>query len=157
MFSAQNSQDEERGFKERLRFGGDMILTFGTVTALGGSPWIGYEVSPRYVPGIGLTYIYFSANGTEAHQTGIRNFHRFMVTQELFLHAEAEYLRFRSNDRTEIEDSIIEIPRLLVGGGIRQPLGGNSFMMFSVLYDLIQDPDSPFVGPIIRGGVSLGR
>lgn len=156
LLSAQDKDQDERSFKERLRFGGDIVANFGTITALGGSPWVGYEVSPKYVPGIGLTYIYLSANGTESHQTGLRNFHRFNVTNEFFLHGEAEYLWFRVNDRTEIGDRVISVPTILLGGGYRQPLGGNSFMMVSVLFDVLQDPNSPYIGPIIRGGVSLG-
>lgn len=150
-------QDDDRSFGERLRFGGDVIASFGTVTALGASPFVGYEVSERYIPGIGGTYIYLSANGIEQHQYGVRNFHRFLVTEELFVHGEFEYLSFRVNTSNDVGGQTLSAPAILLGGGYRQPLGENSFFIMSVLYDVLEDPNSPYSGPIIRGGVSIGR
>jgi hypothetical protein len=46
---------------------------------------------------------------------------------------------------------------MLVGGGYAQRLGGNSYMMISVMYDIIQNPNSPyFRQPVFGGGLALG-
>lgn len=156
-FSLCHAQDDDRSFGERLRFGGDIIASFGTVTALGASPFVGYEVSDRYIPGIGGTYIYLSANGIEQHQYGVRNFHRFLVTEEIFVHGEFEYLSFKVNTSNDVGGQTLSAPAVLLGGGFRQPIGENSFFIMSVLYDVLEDPNSPYSGPIIRGGVSIGR
>jgi len=49
------------------------------------------------------------------------------------------------------------IPSLLLGGGYSSAIGNSAGFYISILYDVIQDPNSPYYRqPIIRAGVGVG-
>lgn len=163
MFNALqlSAQDKEKvPFKDRLVFGGDLVLNFGNnFSAFGGAPMIGYRVSDRYMAGVTLRYVHISQNSSKTNNYGGSVFNRFTVTDELFLHGEIEYLEFEQKFNDGFEPSRIKgsFPAVLVGAGYRQSIGGGSYIGFTVLYDILQDPNSFYNGPILRGGVVFGR
>jgi hypothetical protein len=50
------------------------------------------------------------------------------------------------------------VPSLLLGAGFMQPIGRNAGFRIELLYDLIQNPYSPYYQqlPIINGGIVVG-
>lgn len=154
----EKADGPKESFGERLVFGGDVILSFSNNnTALGLSPLVGYRVTDRYVAGVGGTYVYYSFSNSKVSSYGGRVFNTLYVTEELLLHAEFEHLTFTE----KYDDSRIPIlkrsfPAVLVGGGYRQPLGAGAFFNVTVLYDILQDPNSLYNGMIIRGGFVMG-
>lgn len=150
----------KKPFKERLVFGGGVIANFSNVqTALGLSPQIGYKVTERYIAGIGLSYIYVSANQYKSNNYAASIFNNYRVTDALFLHAELEYGRseFTQNSVQGDQKFTREYPALLVGGGYRQGGSGSIGLSVSVLYDVLQDRNSPYQqGLVYRGGVFVG-
>jgi uncharacterized protein (UPF0147 family) len=46
---------------------------------------------------------------------------------------------------------------LLLGGGYSSSIGRSAGFFISILYDVLQDPNSPYYGqPVIRAGVGFG-
>ncbi|MBI4649566.1 MAG: hypothetical protein HY738_23935 [Bacteroidia bacterium] len=43
----------------RLRYGGDFWLSFGRITSINASPKVGYQLTDRFVPGLGIIYQYY--------------------------------------------------------------------------------------------------
>ena len=150
----------KKPFKERLVFGGGATVNFyNGQTILGLSPIVGYKVTQRYIAGLGLSYLYISADQYRANNYAASVFNRFSVIEEIFLHAEFEYGTSRITiDRLNGEEKFsVEYPALLVGGGYRQSGGGNIGISFTVLYDILQDRNSPYQqGLIYRGGIFVG-
>lgn len=163
---AQRPSDStgKQPFKDRLFFGGDIGLSFGTITVVGASPFVGYRITDAWSAGLGATYYYFAQNiqGFGRYSTSIYGgnvFSRYLITQEVFLHSEFQLINtevYRTLSTTELSQSRRTIPQWYIGGGYRQRVGGNTFIMLTVLYDVLDDPDSPYSNPIFRGGVVVG-
>lgn len=154
---------DPRPLKDRLWFGGGVVLMFGTVTNLGVAPLVGYKVDQKgkFSTGIGLNYYYFKDDryvpAYESTNYGWSVFTRYRVIPQAYLHAEF------NNQNYEIFNPFSDVaqrewvPFLLLGGGISQHLGGNSYLTFQILWDVILDERSPYGGqPWITGGVGVG-
>lgn len=156
---------EKIPFKERLVYGGNLGLQFGTVTYVDISPTIGYKVTEKFHAGVGATYIYYSekyplSNGqTYTYKTDIyggKVFTRYYVLENLFLHHETEILNLEVYDllNDKVERKNILSP--LLGAGYIQRFGESSGLYLMVLFNLNETPDSPYTNPIIRMGLSFG-
>ncbi|HNR21109.1 MAG TPA: hypothetical protein PKN75_13850 [Bacteroidia bacterium] len=152
-------------FKDRLVYGGNLGLQFGTVTYIDISPTIGYKITEKFHAGIGATYIYYSekyplTNGqTYTYKTDIyggKVFTRYYVLENLFLHHETEVLNLEVYDplNDKVERKNILSP--LLGAGYIQRFGESSGLYLMVLFNLNETPDSPYTNPIIRMGLSFG-
>lgn len=157
--------ENKPAFKDRLIFGGNFGLQFGTVTYIDISPTIGYKVTEKFHAGIGGTYIYFSekyrlTNGTNyTYKTDIyggKVFARYFVMENLFLHHETELLNLEVYDvlNDKVERKNIISP--LVGAGYVQRFGQSSGLFIMALFNLNETADSPYSNPIIRLGINFG-
>ncbi len=160
LLAQKDSTKVKKPFKERLVYGGGVILNFSNYgTALGLTPRIGYKVTERYVAGVGLSYIYVSADQYNSNNYAGSIFNNFRVLDEVFLHAEMEYGRTQYKQSTVLGEQkfSVEYPALLVGGGYQQSGGGRVGLSITVLYDVIQDRNSPYRnGLVYRGGIFVG-
>lgn len=153
----QEKEKERAPWKDKIVRGGDVILSFGTnATQIGLSPLVGYRLTDRLVSGIGMTYIYGSFSDYESNLFGLRQFNRYFVTDEIFLHAEFEQSSYVFNFPLDRESVRYDFPAIHVGGGYQSSLGGRSGISITVLYDILQDRNSLYNGPIFRGGFMFG-
>jgi hypothetical protein len=172
--------EEVKGFDpSKLIFGGGFVFGIGGgVTNLGVMPVIGYRFTDKFAAGIGLGYQYYKAkdvpivNGsgllvnTADYKTSIYKgsiWARYMLFRNIFVHLEPEMnslektpeidpvtLNFRKADR-------IFVPSLLAGAGLRQPISDRVSFVAMVLYDVLQEPYSPYLNTIdLRIGVNVG-
>jgi hypothetical protein len=176
-FAQKNSDQSEvkdKPFKERLVFGGGLGLQFGTVTFIEVSPVVGYRVTDRLEAGIGLTYKYYKYKDFYFDQTtnnrfdlksniyGASLYTRFSIFENIFLHAEYERLRYNYDDIRIIGGQFIREPThanvdgLFLGGGYKQRISSGAYFYIMALWDVIEDPLSPYKNPILRMGVLLG-
>ena len=86
---------DEPSFMDRLYFGGNFGLQFGTnAFFLEASPLAGYMFNNRFSAGAGIIYNFFRVNidGTknDAHLYGSRQFARYNFTRNLFAYTELE-------------------------------------------------------------------
>lgn len=151
-------------FKERLWFGGGIGLSFGTVTAIQLDPLLGVHLDRerKASAGLGLSYTYFrDARYTPPYELsayGYRLFSRYRIFEPVFLHVEFLHLNVEPYYYFLENRGRIWVPHLLVGGGYMQSMGGNSSFYIQVLFEVLQDPNSFYVGqgPILSGGIGLG-
>jgi hypothetical protein len=74
--------EENPSFKDRMYFGGNLGLQFGTVTLIDVSPLAGVMITPKFSSGIGATYQYYDDNrfqGSAGSSYGGRFFTRYNV------------------------------------------------------------------------------
>lgn len=164
--SAVNAQYDENNpyaslpFKKRLFYGGDVGLSFGTITYIRIAPLIGYNLNPKLSVGLSPSYEYYSDNRTTPKFTstmyGGSAFARYFVLPSIFLQASPEVLNLESvpqqNPITgdfEITGNRVTIPILLLGGGFSQRSPNGSGFFISVLYDVIQDLNSPYPNNLV--------
>lgn len=139
-------------FGQRLYYGGIVGATFGTVTSVQLVPIVGYRIMPRWSAGVGVNYQYFKDNRYRpAYETNVYggNVHsRVFIWENLFAHTEFEVLNFDvpSQDLTTYRLERRSIPAWFVGAGYFLPIGQRSGMSITILYDLIQDRNSPYPG-----------
>lgn len=157
----QDNTKQKTPFKDRLVYGGNVVASFSNQqTAVGLSPRIGYRASDRYIPGIGLSYIYFSYPDQTFSIASGSFFNRFYPIEQGFIEAEFEYGRLTGKTKGigPEQKFTANYPALLVGAGVRQGGGRESLgVSFGVFYDVLQDPNSPYGRePVFRGGVFFG-
>lgn len=165
--------DSSRGVdKSRLMFGGSLGFSFGTYTFVNVSPLIGYRFSQMFAAGININAQIASEKLKVNDEVVERNnytvfgggvFARFYPFEQFFIHAQPEYNRIGykqtiyDTDPWQRKTASYLAPSLLLGGGYAQPIGNNSAFTISVLYDVLQDANSPYRNrAIISTGVNLG-
>lgn len=139
--------------RDHLFYGGGFGLSFGTYTAVNLNPQVGVKVFDWFGAGVGIDYNYVGASGFNVQAIGPSVFTRLKFFNALLLHGEYNqtYIRVREfgyEGRTNF-------PMLLAGVGYQNGGDEGGFYLM-LLWDLIQDPRSPFVSPIIRAGFSIG-
>lgn len=162
-YNMQN--DNKPSFFDRLVFGGNLGLQFGTETIIDISPVVGYKITEKLIGGVGAKYLYYKTelliNGNlYKYSTNIYGgsvFGRYYLTPEFYAHTEYEILNL------EVPDDFVygklvrrNITSFLVGGGYRQPLGDRASIGITLLYNLTEDRYSPYQNPILRVGFGFG-
>lgn len=159
--SAQD-QDSNLTFKDRIYYGGGLGLTFGTITSININPMVGYKFTPKFSGGVSIMYQYFKRNDDlydyESNSYGASVFSRYRIVEQLYAHVEyanINYDFFTINGEQAFRKWV---PFLLVGGGYSSRVGSNTVLYAQVLFDVIQDQNSPYPKgqPIFSVGVGVG-
>ena len=180
--NANKRKQEKNGFDTRkLSFGGGFGFGFGTITNISVSPVLGYRINDNFSAGIGFGYQYLRVKDKFTLQDQSLDYikkpytatmyspsiwGRYVIWHNIFAHLEYEH-NFMSETvydpyviYTGPEKAIknkINVPSLLLGGGIRQPLTDRVSITFTGLYDVLQNPNSPYKGTLsFRFGVVVG-
>ena len=163
MVEAQSNVEKPKvPFKDRISVGGNIAFSFGTYTYIGVAPIVFYNVTPSWLVGLGGSYYYWKDTyyDVESSIYGGLALSRYIIFKGLFVEAdfEANNLDAYTVDQLgQLHTQRMWVPSLLLGGGYAAPLGSNSAFYLSILYDVLQDPNSPYLGqPIIRGGFGFG-
>jgi hypothetical protein len=171
------TEKKEKGRKEKLApserivFGGDLGLSFGSITYIKLAPVVGYRVLPRLTLGLGPIYIYekYKNLGFETSTYGGKGVASFTVLRgsdlgerfalgDILLHLENEVVSVENyNDTRYTYQKRLWIDNFLVGGGISQAVGNRLAISVFVLWDITQNKNSPYyyTSPIIKFGFSL--
>lgn len=134
------------------------------------NPLVGYQVSPKFSVGGKLMYAYINDQRYEPFELTSNNygaglFARFRPIYQIYLHAEFDYASYE--DYTLYDPIVGEpytesernwVPFLLLGGGFVQRVGPNAAVYVEVLFDVLQDDNSPYEDwdPIISIGGGVG-
>jgi len=145
-------QKPKSDFSQRLYFGGSLGLVFGSYTSISLWPLVGYKVTPKMSFGIQpgyefISYDYYGYDFT-SNNFGIRFFNRFRFIEQAFTHAEFAYIKYDvpwiNQVTNEVETDSYWVPFLFLGGGYVQSVGGAGSVYFQVLFDVINDENSPY-------------
>lgn len=140
-------------FKDRLVFGGNLGGAIGTYSYFQVNPMVGYKLTDWWVSGVGFNYIYSGSRGYSQHIYGPSVWSRAYMFENILVHTEFEYLTM--NFQTPHGDGYTNnAPVWLVGAGYQN--SGPVRFGILVLFDLIQDPRSPYSNPIFRVGGLIG-
>jgi hypothetical protein len=150
-YSKSKSSQSEIG--QRLYFGGNFIFTLGSYTSIGIWPMVGYKVTPKLSVGLQPGYEYIKYNNYygsdyETSNYGARLFTRYRVIPSAYVHvefAEINYnLRFQDVPGGQVYEERTWVPFLFMGAGLSQQVGGSTYAYVQVLYDVLQDENSPY-------------
>jgi hypothetical protein len=164
---------EKQRFSERLVFGGDIGLSFGSITYIKLAPVVGYRLTDRLTAGVGPIYIYenYRNYNLETSTYGGKAVVSFTIIHgsnlpvnlglgDIVLHAENEVINIEPlyynpytfdyffGNRLWIDD-------VLLGGGLSQSIGGKFGVSIFILWDVTQNKYSPYSNPIFKFGFSF--
>lgn len=163
--SERNEEFNNRPFKDRMAYGGELSMYFGTTSYVNISPFVGYRINPDITFGIGPSYQYWAQrfaqgpNGVNrTHIYGGRIFIRHELGKTFFAHGEYEILN--------LQDYIVgfglgrvNVNMAGIGFGYKSAFTESSYYYIMALYDFIGDPRSIYpLSPIIfKVGFMFGK
>ena len=83
IISGQKSREEPPPFKERLFFGGNFGLQFGTITDIQVSPVVGLWVLPRLAVAVGPDYRFYKYRYDRTNIYGGKGYVQFVVIKDI--------------------------------------------------------------------------
>jgi hypothetical protein len=145
----------------KMYFGGYVNASFGRYTAIGVEPLVGYKLTPKFSVGGKLSYEYISDKRYDedysASNYGFSVFSRLRVTQRLYAHTEYSAMNYKLYDSLGESDRKW-VPFLFLGGGLSQPISKNTWFTAEVLFDVLQNENSPYKSwePFLSVGFGVG-
>jgi hypothetical protein len=133
---------------------------------IGVYPLVGYKVTPKLSLGAKVGYAYISDNrydplpAVNTSNYGASIFSRYRIIPQLYVHAEFAYWSYE-NAYLQNNTIVTErnwVPFLLLGGGVSQNVGPNVWLFAEVLFDVINDKNSPYESghPFVSFGAGVG-
>lgn len=152
--------EDDPPLKDRMYYGGNFSLQFGSLTYIDVSPLAGVMLTERFSTGLGATYQYLSFRRTKSSSSvyGGRIFGRYNITENFFAHTEFESLNtaYVVPGATPDQDKITRdwVNGVFIGGGYFTPFGSRGGPNITLLYNLTYDSRrSPYNEPyVIRVG-----
>jgi hypothetical protein len=156
--------------QSKVYYGGNIGFNFwNNYFYLGIYPLVGYKITPKFSVGGKIGYAYISDDRYEPFPAlktsnyGGSLFTRYRVIPQFYLHAEFAYWSyegissFNSSNNTYNTERYW-VPYLFLGGGFSQNVGPNVWVFVEVLFDVLNDPNSPYEkwDPFVSFGVGAG-
>jgi len=174
----KEKEETKKGFKkENLFAGGNLNVSFfnGT-TALGVNPYFGYNINRFIDVAVSMNVSYISQRDNQFDGDKLRQnilgpgaFVRIFPVKFLFAQAQYEhnFIRYKyfypSGSGVPSEKYRFEPNSLLLGAGYANGReNGKTFYYFSVLFDVLRQPNSPYTDnnnramPLFRAGFNIG-
>jgi hypothetical protein len=151
--------------ENRWYYGGTVGFSFwNDYTYIGIYPLVGYKVTPKFSIGGKIGYSYYNYHNTDlsTHNYGGSVFTRYRVIPQFYLHAEFVYFSYEEQtydlQTRQYGTERNWVPFILLGGGLSQNIGQNVWAYVEVLFDVLQDDNSPYESwdPFISIGVGVG-
>jgi hypothetical protein len=146
-------QKEKSDFASRLYFGGSFVLSLGSYTSIGIWPLVGYKVTPKLSVGLqpGYEYLkydsYYYGSSYETSNYGARLFARYRIIPQVYVHSEYAAINYEIENQLPSggwESTREWVPFLFLGGGLSQQIGGNMYGYIQILFDVLNDENSPY-------------
>jgi hypothetical protein len=151
--SAQKSREVPPPLSQRLFFGGNFGLQFGTITDIQVAPVIGIWLLPRLAVAVGPDYRYYKYQKEATAIYGGKSYIQFVVIKNLssflpigsntgvFLQIEDDLLSLESSfwKQPPVFSERFNVNTVLGGGGLSQQVGRRSSIDIAVLWTL-NDP-----------------
>lgn len=162
------SNDNSESILKKLVLGGNIGAGYANGWNINLSPTVGYKFTNTTIGGVGITYNYadfnnpYYNNRTTYNTTGGRIFAQQLLFQNLYAHAEYEYLSYEVKVRTDdgriVNQFEATAPGLLLGGGYSSSFGNGLGFTTEVLYNVLyRSGISPYASPLVfRGGLMYG-
>jgi len=142
----------------RIYYGGGIGFSISSrYTTVSLQPHVGYKLTPKTSIGASLRYEYFKDSQVvptaESHSYGGGVFSRHRFSRNVYGQAE---LAFTQYDWDDARGGNYSVPYFLLGAGWAQPIAPRTWLTVDVMYDLIQDENSPYRdgSPRVTTGIS---
>ncbi len=170
----EDTTEQSIPFKDRLYTGGSGGFGISSgILYLAISPMVGYKITDQWSAGVSARYVYYGPSSTNSYIQSFKYYGAGMFTRYQFtpsLLGTIEYERLNVQNINPISSDYgkrVWANVLMVGGAYTASISQNIKAQIFLLYDLIDDPNSPyrynyiFSGPnglpiIYRVGVSVG-
>lgn len=142
--------------RSKLYYGGYVNVSFGSYTIIGAAPLVGYKITPKFSLGSQLTYQYSSYNNNSGSNYGVSIFSRYRVVPQMYLHAEYSGMSYKVYNNAGSDRKLV--PFLFFGGGYSQPISENTWFTAQVLFDVLNNENSPYKSyePFFSVGIGVG-
>ena len=164
IISGQESKEEPPPLKERLFYGGNFGLQFGTITEIQVAPVIGLWLLPRLAVAVGPDYRYYKSQYDKTSLYGGKGYMQFVIIKNLnsfipvgvntgiFLHLEDEFLSLKSSfwKNPPVTSDRFFINTVLAGGGISQQIGRRAALNIIFLWALNDSGYGVYNNPEVR-------
>lgn len=153
------AQNDNIGTELKNHFftGGNLGLTFGNETNIEVAPLFGYHFSNVFSAGIGGSYNYYHSRyyNSSLNVFGGSVFVRIQPLRPVFLHAEYQYLTYKTNmyNAPTYTNQQIVSEGLLLGAGYREYLSPRLSTVIMLLYDFNYTIYTPYSNPVLRFGI----
>ncbi len=168
--SKLNQTTQPPAAESRWYYGGNIGFSFwNDYFYLGVYPLVGYKVTPKLSLGAKVGYAYISDDRYEPFPAlntsnyGGSLFSRYRIIPQLYAHAEFAYWSYENISSFNTVNNTYNterywVPYLLLGGGFSQNVGPNVWLFAEVLFDVINDENSPYESgePFISFGAGVG-
>lgn len=159
-FSQREIYGDSTSFRDRLYYGGNLGLQFGTFTMIDVSPLVGVMITSKLSGGFGGTFQYFDDNrfqGGQGTSYGGRVFGRYNILPNIFTHVEYESINWNAYNFFLEDFRRTWTKALFVGGGYFAPFGSRGGANFTFLYNVFHNNrNSYYAEPyVIRVGFVL--
>ena len=159
--------------KDKLFTGGNFTVSFYTGgTTLGLSPYLGYSLTPWLDAAVNLNFVYQGEKdiyGGKYRQTNLGPGAFLRIFPLNFLYVQAQYEHNFINNKyipTNAGNTLkfnTDVNSLLLGAGYssERSAGNNSYFYFTLMYDVLQLPNSPYMDsynraiPVFRAGYNI--
>jgi len=157
---------EKMTLSERIVFGGDIGLSFGSITYIKLAPVVGYRITERLTAGLGPIYIYESYKHYDLKTSTFGG--KVVASYTIFRGSSLPAIAGLGNIVLHAENEIINIEPLyysgyyyyfgdrlwidnvLLGGGLTQYIGNRFGVSILILWDITQNQYSPYSNPILN-------
>jgi hypothetical protein len=142
-----------RPWVKKITYGGNFQAWFGNPTFIFLSPTVGYSPVNNFNIGIGGIYNYsridFGPYGKYSQSIfGTHTYARYTIASSYFF--QVQYDRLRQPDLlASMAGEKIWVDYLMVGGGVRQSVGGKAGLMMTLMYNLTPHPLSIYPSRVI--------
>lgn len=148
-------------------YGGEVGFGFSSdYFSIGIEPIVGYKITPKFSIGGKIGYTYWSDSSVDptfsSSNYGGSIFSRYRIIPQLYAHAEFAYWSFENAYISPLQNGYyterVWVPFLLLGGGFSQMISPNVWAYAEVLFDVLNDTNSPYEewDPMISVGVGVG-
>lgn len=163
---------------DKLILGGGLNAGFGGgYINVGVAPIVGYRITNQFSAGIGLGYQYnrtpefvdpvdpMKVSYIHANIIYPSIWTRYFVFKNIFADAvfEHDFISLKApgynvfTGELETQKYHDDVSCVLLGIGLRQPLGGRVSFFGEIMYDVLQQANSPYYGqPVFRLGIAAG-
>jgi hypothetical protein len=150
---------------QRIFFGGNLDMGFGTVTQISLSPEVGYRITNRLSAGVGIDYmfVYSEEYNFKGSIFGGSVFASFTVIKSLgelipFLGTDMGILVYGQFSDTNMGkfytalsgEEPMWIASPMLGLGFQVPIGQRSYMVLSVMYNFDESMYSIYSNPVVK-------
>ena len=147
-------------FKNKLFYGANFSLLFGTYTLINLTPSLGYKLTDKLHVGAGIIYYYSSVNygGIRYSQSlyGTHLFARYFLNNNIYLQGQYDRLNQINYLAQNYTNEKIWVGYAMAGIGYKQPIGDRAAIMTSILYNFTPSPLSVYFNPYFQIGFVAG-